>query len=375
MPQKILYVVSEDWYFVSHRLPMARAARDSGFEVHVATHVSEHGDAIKAEGFVLHPIPFVRGSLSPLAAFRTVSALRRLHREIAPTLCHHVALQACMFGSIAALGRPVSVVNALTGFGYTFIATNLKGRLLRFLAGNALRILLYRKNSTALVQNPDDCETLLQIGIPKSHIALIPGSGVDTVRLHPLPEPSGPIAVGYAGRLLAGKGLHTLVAAHKILRQRGSNIELLLAGTPDLLNPESIDEDTLAQWRQVPGITMLDHVQDISRLWARAHIAVLPSRREGLPKSLLEAAACGRPSVATNVPGCREIVIPDQTGLLVPVDNPEKLADAIEKLVSSSELRVRYGSCARERVIKMFAADAIGRQTVLLYEKLLKKAS
>jgi glycosyltransferase involved in cell wall biosynthesis len=375
MPQKILYVVSEDWYFISHRLPMARAAREAGFEVHVATRVSQHGEAIKAEGFVLHPIPFDRGTLSPFAASRTISVLRGLHREIAPALCHHVALQACVLGSIAAIGRPVAVVNALTGFGYTFIAKNSKGRLLRFLTGNALRILLDRKNSIALVQNPDDRETLLHIGIPAPHIALIPGSGVDTARLRPLPEPSGAIAIGYAGRLLAGKGLHALVAAHKILRQRGRSSQLLIAGTPDPLNPESIAEDTLAQWRREPGLITLGHVQDISSLWARAHIAVLPSRREGLPKSLLEAAACGRPMVATDVPGCREIVISGQTGLLVPVDNSERLADALETLVTSPELRVRYGTAARNRAIESFAAEAIGRQIVSLYEQLLKTSS
>lgn len=376
MRSSLLYLVSEDWYFLSHRLPMARAAREAGFEVHVATRVSRDADAdaITAEGFILHPIPFARGKLSPFSALRTVTALRRLHRQIAPALCHHVALQACVLGSFAALGKSTALVNALTGFGYTFIAKTATGRLLRGLASVALRILLGRKNSVALVQNPDDRETLLRIGIPRDRIALIPGSGVDTVELKPLPEPSGPIVVGYAGRLLEGKGLYALVEAHTLLRQRGLDIALLLAGTPDPLNPESVEEKTLNAWRQRPGLTMLGHVNSISDLWARAHIAILPSRREGLPKSLLEAAACGRPMVATDVPGCREIVVPGQTGILVPVDDAKKLAEAIETLALSPELRGRYGAAARELVLEKFAADTIGRQTVALYKRLLDQA-
>ena len=182
--------------------------------------------------------------------------------------------------------------------------------LLRPVLSALLRRLLNRPRQTVLVQNPDDRASMLSLGIAPERIAMIPGSGVDVQALQPQPEPPGPPTVAFVGRLLADKGIRTLIDAHRLLRQRGSNVELLIAGTPDPANPASVSEQEAAGWGREPGITWLGHVEDISALWARAQIAVLPSRREGLPKSLLEAAACGRPMIATDVPGCREIVIP-----------------------------------------------------------------
>ncbi len=222
-----------------------------------------------------------------------------------------------------------------------------------------------------LVQNPDDRDDMLRLGIAPERIAIIPGSGVDTEVLQPLPEPPGPPTIAFVGRLLADKGIHTLLRAHRLLRQRGSQIELLIAGTPDPANPASVSEREAASWNLEPGVTWLGHVSVIRTLWTRAHIAVLPSRREGLPKSLLEAAAFGRPMIATDVPGCREIAIPGETGLLVPGDDERALADAIETLAKSAELRARYGAAARRLAVAKFSAGAIGRQTVDLYRHLM----
>lgn len=366
-PLRLLYVVTEDWYFLSHRLPMARAARAAGFEVHVATRVVDGAAAIRAEGFVVHPIPFVRGKLSLPGTAATIRALRTVHRAVAPAVAHHVALQSTVLGALAALGRPVASVNALTGLGYTFISGSPKARLLRPVLAALLRLLLNRPKRIVLVQNPEDREGMLSLGIDASRIALIAGSGVDIEALRPQPEPAGPLTVAFVGRLLDDKGIRTLVRAHQILRERGSNVELLIAGTPDPANPASVSEQDAAGWNKLPGITWLGHVDDIAAFWAKAHIAVLPSRREGLPKSLLEAAACGRPMIATDVPGCREIVQPDRTGLLVPFDDAPALARAIETLVASSALRARLGAAARQLAVERFSAEAIGRQTVDLY--------
>ena len=369
---RLLYVVTEDWYFLSHRLPMARAARDAGFEVHVATRVVDGAAAIAAEGFTLHPVPFARGRLSPLAAIATIRALRRVHRQVAPALAHHVALQAAVLGSIAAMGRSVACVNALTGLGYTFTSGNAKAMLLRPFMGLLLRLLFNGRNRIVLVQNPDDQTGMQRLGIAAERIALIPGSGVDVMALQPLPEPSGPPVVAFVGRLLADKGIHTLIAAHRRLRQRGSNVELLIAGTPDPSNPASVSEQEAAGWNSEAGIQWLGHINDIPALWARAHIAVLPSRREGLPKSLLEAAACGRPMIAADVPGCREVVRPGETGLLFPVDDAPALATSIETLAASPALRTRLGVGARQLAVERFSAAAIGRQTVDLYRSLVR---
>ena len=369
---RLLYVATEDWYFLSHRLPMARAARDAGFDVHVATRVVDGRAAIEAEGFTLHPVPFARGRVSPFGTLATIRALRRVHRMIAPAIAHHVSLQAAVLGSIAAWGRPVRCINALTGLGYTFTSRNAKALLLRPVLSALLRLLLNRPNQTVLVQNPDDRAGMLSLGIGADHIVTIPGSGVDVDNLQPTPEPLGPPTVAFVGRLLADKGIHTLIRAHRLLRQRGSNVELLIAGTPDPANPASVSEQDAADWNAEPGITWLGHVGDIASVWARAHIAVLPSRREGLPKSLLEAAACGRPLVAADVPGCREVVRHGETGLLVPYDDATDLADAIEKLATSTELRAQYGAAARRLTVEQFSAAAIGRQTVDLYRGLVR---
>ena len=372
MNVRLLYVVTEDWYFLSHRLPMARSARSAGFEVHVATRVADGAAAIAAEGFVLHAVPFTRGKLAPIGAFATIRALRRVHRTLKPAICHHVSLQATVLGMLAALGRPVACINALTGLGYTFTSNRMKALLLRPIMAGLLRLLVQRPKRVMLVQNASDRDELIAIGISDDRIVLIPGSGVDVEALQPLPEPRGPTTVGFVGRLLEDKGIHTLIDAYRLLRQRGVNVELLIAGTPDPANPATVSGSEADGWNREPGIRWLGHVDDISGFWRRAHIAVLPSRREGLPKSLLEAAACGRAMIATDVPGCRDIVRPDQTGLLVPADDPVALAGAIESLVASPALRARYGAAARQLATERFSAGAIGRQTVDLYRSLVR---
>ena len=368
---RLLYVVTEDWAFLSHRLPMARAARDAGFEVHVATRVDKGAAAIAAERFILHPIPFARGSLSPLDSLSTVAALRRVHRAVKPDIAHHVALQAAVLGMIATFGRRTPCVNAFIGLGYAFTSNSARARIVRRLIGGALRFLVDRNGSIALVQNGDDRAALMSLGIAKDRIALIAGSGVDVKRFTPLPEPRGAPTFGFVGRLLDDKGVRTLVAAHRLLRARGVDARLLIAGTPDPANPASVTAAQAKSWNSEPGIACLGHVTDIAGLWARAHIAVLPSRREGLPLSLMEAAACGRAMIASDVPGCREIVIHEQTGLLVAVDDAPALAAAMERLAGAPELRARFAAAARKLATERFAADIIGRQTVELYRRVL----
>jgi len=374
-PGTILYVVSEDWALLSHRLPMARAARNAGFEVHVATQVGADGEAIRAEGFVLHPVPFHRGRLSPFAATQTILALRRVTKAVAPTLIHFVGLQCCVLGGLATLGFDPPQVHALTGLGYTFTGNRSRAGLFRGILTTTLRYLLNRDHAVALVQNPDDRAAVEGIGVAASRFTLIPGSGVDTDLLQPLPEPDGPITVGFAGRLLTDKGIRALVAAHRLLRQRGHDIRLLIAGEPDPANPASVSLEEAQAWAREPGITWLGHVDDICSLWRRAHIAALPSHREGLPKSLLEAAALGRPMIATDAPGCREIVIADRTGLLVPIEDPEALAQAIAQLAASRELRARYGAAARKLVVERMSARSIGEATLRLYQSMIDSAN
>jgi glycosyltransferase involved in cell wall biosynthesis len=369
---RLLYVVTEDWAFLSHRLPMARAARGAGFDVHVATRVRDGAAAIAAEGFTLHGVPFARGSTSPFAAFTTIAALRHVGRTVAPDVTHHVALQACVLGTVAALGRRNACVNAFIGLGYAFTSRRIKAKLAGSIIATLLRFLVNRDGSVALVQNDDDGAALAALGVAKDRIVLIPGSGVDTRRFVPLPEPPGPVTFGFVGRLLDDKGIRTLVEAFRILRrQYGADVRLLIAGTRDPANPTSVTAAEVAVWNSEPGITCLGHVADIAGLWARAHVAVLPSRREGMPLSLMEAAACGRALIAADAPGSREIARHGETGLLVPIDDAAALAAAMAQLARERALRAQFAAAARALAVEKFSADLIGAQTVALYRRLI----
>ena len=370
----LVYLVTEDWYFLSHRIPMALAAQRAGYDVHVATHVVNGGARIKALGFHLHPLNWRRGSVNPVDLVSIVREVRALYKRLAPDLVHHVALQPSVIGSLAAWGLPVTQLNAFAGLGSTFTSQSLKSRVVRPVLKTVLRWMLNRRRSAALVQNGDDRDAITAIGVDAARVFLIPGSGVDVDVLTPLPEPEGGVTLGYVGRLLEDKGLRSLIAAHDLLTQRGVAVKLLIAGQIDPANPASIPDAEIASWKGRPGVTLLGHVNDVREVWARAHIAVLPSRREGLPKSLLEAAACGRPMIASDVPGCREIARHGVNGLLVPADDATALAAAIEQLAADPALRRQYGAAGRQLVATEFSSERIGRKTVALYDGLLGRA-
>ena len=370
----LVFLVTEDWYFLSHRLPMAREAQRVGYDVHVITRVNKGGAAIEAEGFRLHSVVWQRGSINPFAFFSNIRAVRRHYRAIEPDLVHHVALQPTIVGSLAAAGLSSMRLNALAGLGFTFASSTSKARLVRPILRALLRYVLGHPRAAVLVQNPDDRPTVRRLGVGDDRIFLIPGSGVETRALTPLPEPVGPMTAAFVGRLLDYKGVRTLVKAHEILVRRGQPVRLLIAGDADPANPGSIPAEEIAAWGRRPGIELLGHVVDIREVWRAAHIAVLPSRSEGLPKSLLEAAACGRPIVATDVPGCREIARQGVNALLVPPDDPQALADAIVQLASDAGLRRAYGESSRRLVESEFSADKIGREITALYDRLLNLA-
>jgi glycosyltransferase involved in cell wall biosynthesis len=369
---RIIYVVSEDGYFLSHCLTAARAARAAGFEIHVAAHVTEDAAQIEAEDFTVHAIRFRRGKVAPLRMLRSILALRRLYRAVDPAIVHHVTLRPSLLGIVASAGFRFAAVHAIGGLARRFVTPSRHSRLLHRGGRAVLRRGLNRRRAIGLVQSPEDEDVLMALGVKPEHIVMIPGSGVDADRFRPVPEPDGPVTVAFAGRMVAGKGVRTLVRAHRILLDSGIHSELLLAGTPDPDDPTSIPQIEVAGWGSEPGITWLGHVADIAAVWRRAHIGVLPARGgEGVPKSLLEAAAFGRPLVATDVPGCRDIVIHEKTGLLVPVGDPGVLAAAILRLIRSPAQRVRFGVAARRLVDERFAADLVGPATVNLYRSLL----
>ena len=384
-----MFLVTEDWYFWSHRLPVARAARDAGFEVAVATRVADHGAAIRAEGFRLCPLPWRRRGDGALGAGRALAALAALYRRERPDIVHHVALKAVLFGGLALrlafpgrAGRPAQIA-AVTGLGSGLAPASAPARLARPLVARAVR--LATAGGAVIVQNPEDRVALIGLGIAAERIVLIRGSGVDTAHFAPLPEPpsepEGPVVaaavtVALVARMLRSKGVLDAVAAVRRLRARGLAVELLLAGPVDPDNRDSLSEAELAGLAAEPGVAWLGRVADVRTVWRRAAIAVLPtSYGEGVPKALIEAAACARAIVATDVPGCREVVRPGETGLLVPPRDVAALAEAIAALAGDRVRRQAMGAAGRRLVECEFAEAGVARQTLALYRAVLRQRS
>jgi glycosyltransferase involved in cell wall biosynthesis len=371
--RRILYLVTEDWSFWSHRLPVARGARDAGYEVIVAARERSHGDLIRSEGFKFVPISLQRGGRNPLRDTAAVIEIARLYGREKPDLVHHVALKPVLYGSLAAAiaGVP-AVVNALTGLGYVFLSDDLAAAAMRVPVRLLLRSLLNRTGSKVLLQNGDDARMLSESGIAEpGRIVVIRGSGVDPRKFTPIAErPGTPVAV-LASRMLWDKGIGELAEAARILKRRGSPVKILLIGDPDPENPASIPESQLRIWQEEGILEWRPHTRDMAAALAQCHIAVLPSYREGLPKGLLEAAAMGLPIVASDVPGCREIARDGENAILVPVRTAAPLADAIERLARDPELRRRLGRRGRQMVEESFTESAVVDQTLTLYRNLI----
>jgi glycosyltransferase involved in cell wall biosynthesis len=341
----------------------------------VATRVAKHGERIRREGFRLVPIGLRRRSLAPWREAAAIAELLRLYRRERPDLVHHVAMKPVLYGSLAAaLAGVPAVVNALAGMGYVFTSSGVKARLLRPLIRTAFRWLLDRPNSRLILQNPDDIAAITKGAVSAERVALIRGSGVDTQIFRPREEPEGtPVAV-MVSRMLWDKGVGELVEAARLLRRREVPLRVVLVGPPDPDNPASIPERQLRDWDASGDVAWWGERSDIAEIWARSHIAVLPSHREGLPKSLLEAAACGRPMVAADVSGCREIVRDGVTGLLVPPGDAGALADALERLARDPGLRRRLGAAARDLVERELSEEGVVAQTLALYRSLVPGA-
>jgi glycosyltransferase involved in cell wall biosynthesis len=380
---KLLFLVTEDWYFWSHRLPVARAARDAGFEVVVAARERAHGDRIRGEGFRLHALGWRRRGDRILGAGRAVAAIAALYRRERPDIVHHVALKPVLFGAAAlrlAFPRPAmrpACIAAVNGLGSGFAPSSGAARVARRVLARALR--RAADGGSVIVQNPEDGALLAGFGIAPRRLVLIPGSGVDTGYFAPLPDPGGPVVkVALVGRMLRSKGVLDAVAAVHRLRAEGRAVELVLAGPTDPDNPASLDAAALEALAAEPGVTCLGHVEDVREVWREAAIAVLPSSYgEGLPKALLEAAACGRPIVATDIPGCRDIVRVGgpgvETGLLVRPGDIEALARAIAALAGDPARRGAMGQAGRLLVERKFGDARIAAQTLALYKTVLRE--
>lgn len=376
----ILYVITEDWFFCSHFLPMARAAMRLGLRVSVATRIAAHQQRLEQEGIRVIPFAFNRGGRNPLEASATITKLALLYAQEKPDIIHHIALKPVIFGALAArFARRKNVINAVTGFGYLFTSTDPRLKHLQNMVRFLLWITLGRKGSITLLENGDDADTLIRQHIThRDRIVIVPGAGVDPHDYPPLPAPlqddDGGITVGLAARMLWSKGIDIAVHAVEKLQAEGINIRLLLAGEPDPDNPGSVPEATLRAWGQQPGIKWLGRVSPIQTLWQQCDIALLPSRGgEGLPRSLIEAAACARPLISTNVPGCRDIVRTGENGILIPPNDPAPLVAALRILASDREKRLQMGTASRQIFESGFTEQIVTERIKGLYQQFMRR--
>jgi glycosyltransferase involved in cell wall biosynthesis len=364
---KLLFFVTEDWYFVAHRLALAVAAKEAGYAVSVVTRVRKHGDIIRAAGLMLIPFENSRRSLNPFGELWTLLRLTRLSLRERPDVVHHVAIKPVLYGSIAArIARTPRVINALAGMGWLVTTGGGMTRWLKPAVRRALGLML--RSGTVLVENPDDARTLVRMGVPEGRIRRLAGSGVDLQRFSPHPEPDGIPVVLLSARLLWHKGVGEFVDSARLLKQRGINARFLLAGEPDLGNAAAIPREQIDKWVAEGVVEYLGWVQDMPRLLAGSCIVCLPSYYgEGIPMALIEAAAAGRPIVTTDMPGCREAVHDGDNGLLVPPQNVPALAEALARLIEDPKLRREMGGRGRLRAEREFGAAHIIAQTLQLY--------
>ena len=367
---KLLFLVTEDWYFVSHRLPLAVAAREAGYEVAVATRIREKAEAIESAGIRVIPFEMDRRSMNPLRELPTLFRLWRLYRRERPDIVHLVALKPVLLGGLVArLAGVGGVVAAVAGLGFLFSGEGrapLVARLLTWLLPYLIG------EGRVIAQNPEDAAMLDRCGIPATHIRLIRGAGVDTAWSIPLPEHHDTPLVVLPARLLRDKGVAEFVAAARLLRQRGVQARFALVGAPDPANPACVSEAELRAWAAEGAVEYWGHREDMREVYAACQVVCLPSYREGLPKSLLEAAAAGRPIVTTDVPGCREVVRHEDNGLLVPARDVAALADALARLIADPALRARMGQRGRERAVAEFSNERVIGETLEVYRELLQ---
>ncbi len=370
---RILFLVNVDWFFLSHRLAIARAARDRGAEVWVAAASTGREERITREGIRFARVPFRRSGKNVFQEMATLRRIAGILRDVRPDLVHNVTVKPVLYGSWLSrlVGRP-AVVNAIPGLGYVFLAPGAAARLLRFAVRQAYKVALSGNRVRVIFQNPDDMKSFAAAGMAgKESAVLIRGSGVDVESYRPSPEPPGVPIVMFPSRILKDKGARELATAARLLKAWDVPFRMAFVGDPDPDNPATVTEGALRAWEKDGLIEWWGHKTRMEHVLPAAAVVALPSYREGLPKVLLEAAAAGRPIVTTDVPGCREVVRDGWNGYLVPPRDPVQLARAIRRLVENPELRSRMGANGRELAVAEFRVEKVVADTLAVYDDLL----
>jgi glycosyltransferase involved in cell wall biosynthesis len=375
--RRLLIVVNVSWAFITHRLELARRAAAHGYEVHIATQVTSEANAqvIREAGLTLHDIRIGRGDAALLHDVRSLLRLCRLFRRLRPAVVHLVTAKPVILGGVAAkMARVPAIVAAIAGLGHVFTDRGFRALLRRRVVLIAMRGAMAHRRGKTIFQNDEDRRVLVNAGvIDPSRAVLIRGAGVDPAAYPMKPEPAAPLRVLFAARTIRTKGIGEFVACARVIRQARTDTQFLIAGAPDLANPESLRTEELEQWHAEGCVTWLGHVNEMATLIASCHIVVLPTYYgEGVPKVLIEAAACGRPIVTTDAPGCRDIVIDGKNGILVAPRDVDQLVAAVQRLLGNPSLRAEFGEAGRKHVEQGFGLQRVVDETISVYDELTR---
>ena len=373
--KKLLFIVNVDWFFVSHRLPIAIEAISQGHEVHIATTVTNKLNLLERSGLIVHNLDVRRGNVG-ISILSELWSFFSIIKDVRPDIVHLVTIKPVLLGGIAArLAGVPALVSAVSGLGIVFSLNNLKYKLLRRALYPFYFLAFGHKNQKVIFQNNDDLRSLLNWGVVSDRKSiLIHGSGVDLNAYSYLPEPKGIPVISFAARLLVDKGVEVFVKASEILQKRKINARFWLIGEPDLGNINTVTEKQLRNWESAGLVELFGYREDVSNLFSKSNIVALPSfYGEGLPKVLIEAAACGRAVITTDHPGCRDAIELNKTGMLVPTRDAVALANAISFLLENSALRNDMGKSGRKRAEDIFDVRQIVAEHIHIYEKLLEE--
>ncbi len=370
--KKILFVINDAAFFVSHRLPIALKLIDEGYDVHLACR-GDNSTIYDEIGLTFHTLDIERKGVLPLRELRLVFQLYMLLIKLKPDLVHFVTIKPYLYGGILSqILKVPAVVSAISGLGNDFMSRGFRSSLLRVVLYPLYKLAFKHKNQIAIFQNKDDANFLLDWGVlNSSKVRLVRGSGVDLNRFKYSLEPEGKIIITFVARLLIEKGIGEFIEASRLLYQKGVDAEFWIVGDRDGQNPKSVSKRQIDEWKGLPNTKFFGFRQNVAELYSKSNIACLPSYREGLPKSLAEAAACGRAVVTTNVPGCRDAIEPNKTGFLVPAKDAQALAEKLEFLIQQSDLRNKMGLAGRSLAKAHFDIKKIVADHMQIYKKLL----
>jgi glycosyltransferase involved in cell wall biosynthesis len=369
---RLLIVISNGSFFLSHRLPIAIAARKAGFEVALACPTDSSRERILAHGFDQINFGMRRRGATVFSEFATLVGIGRAIRLYQPDVIHFVTSKPIIYGGLVARCMGIPAVSSISGLGYVFTGSGLRLTLMRALVVLGYRLSLSRRRSIAIFQNSSDLGLFRKLGILKrGGFRLILGSGVDLEAIRPAQLPEGPTVVALPARLIRDKGVAEFVEAARILRGEGMDCVFRLIGDPDLGNPTSVTAQELADWQAEGVVEVLPYTKDIAAELARCHIVALPSYREGFPKTLIDAAAAGRACAASDVPGCKDAVVVGQTGILFPARDGRAMAEALRPLIADRHRQAVMGAAARAHAEACFAIDDVVSKNLEVYKKLV----